>query len=83
MRDGVDTYVLKLNSNVTFLNKVNLKKALDQIPENSTLTIDGSDCNFIDYDILEIISEFDNKAKERGISLVLTAIEKVNVTAVH
>ncbi|MES1226870.1 MAG: SulP family inorganic anion transporter, partial [Bacteroidota bacterium] len=41
--EGVDSYLIKLNSNVTFLNKVNLQKALDQIPENSILTIDGSE----------------------------------------
>ena len=80
---GIETYYIKLNSNVTFLNKVNLRKALDQIEEYSVLTIDGSECNFIDYDILEIISEFDNKARERHIELHLKGIEKVNVTAVH
>lgn len=80
---GIETYLIKLNSNVTFLNKVNLQKALDQIPEYSVLTIDGSECNFIDYDILEIISEFDNKAFDRHIELHLKGIEKVNVTAIH
>jgi MFS superfamily sulfate permease-like transporter len=79
----VDTYLIKLNSNVTFLNKVNLQKALDQIPEYSVLTIDGSECNFIDYDILEMISEFSNKAFDRHIELHLKGIKKVNVTAIH
>ncbi len=83
IENGVNTYLIKLNSNVTFLNKVNLKKALDDVPEDSILTIDGSECNFIDYDILEIISEFDNKAKDRNIELNLKGIEKVNVTAIH
>jgi MFS superfamily sulfate permease-like transporter len=78
-----ETFVLKLNSNVTFLNKVNLKKALDQIPQYSILTIDGSDSNFIDYDVLEIVSEYANKAHDRHIELHLKGIEKVNVTAVH
>lgn len=80
---GIDTFLIKLNSNVTFLNKVNLQKSLDQIPEYSVLTIDGSECNFIDYDILEIISEFSNKAFDRHIELHLKGIEKVNVTAIH
>lgn len=78
-----ETFIIKLNSNVTFLNKVNLKKTLDQIPPYSVLTIDGSDCNFIDYDILEIVSEYANKAHDRHIELHLNGIEKVNVTAVH
>ncbi|MEP6683803.1 MAG: STAS domain-containing protein [Parafilimonas sp.] len=80
---GIETEYIRLNSNVTFLNKVNLRKALDDVPENSKLTIDGSECNFIDYDILEIISEYVNKAKERNIELHLKGIKKVNVTAVH
>lgn len=78
-----DVFYIRLNTNVTFLNKVNLKEALDKIPTYSILTIDGSDCNFIDYDILEIISEFENKAHDRHIEVHLKGIEKVNVTAIH
>jgi MFS superfamily sulfate permease-like transporter len=81
--NGIETEYIKLNSNVTFLNKVKLRKALDDVPEYSVLTIDGSECNFIDYDILEIISEYENKAHDRHIVLHLKGIEKVNVTAVH
>lgn len=81
--NGTESELIKLNSNVTFLNKVKLKKALDEVPERSLLTIDGSNCNFIDYDILEIISEFENKAKDRHIQLRTIGIEKVNVTAIH
>ncbi|HMP87621.1 MAG TPA: SulP family inorganic anion transporter [Lacibacter sp.] len=82
-RLGIETDLIKLNSNVTFLNKAKLKKALDEIPAYSVLTIDGSECNFIDYDILEIISEFESKARDRHIELHLLGIERVNVTAVH
>lgn len=83
IHEGIETHYIKLNSNVTFLNKVKLRKALDEIPEYSVLTIDGSECNFIDYDILEIISEYHNKAHDKHIELHLEGIEKVNVTAVH
>ena len=83
IHDGIETEYIKLNTNVTFLNKVKLREALDDVPENSVLTIDGSECNFIDYDILEIISEYGNKAHERHIKLYLKGIEKVDVSAVH
>jgi len=83
VHNGIETQYIKLNSNVTFLNKVKLREALDEIPEYSVLTIDGSECNFIDYDILEIISEFGNKAHDRHIELHLKGIEKVDVSAVH
>lgn len=78
-----ETYYIKLNSNVTFLNKVNLRKTLDDVPEYSILTIDGSECNFIDHDILEIISEYENKAHNRHIELHLKGIERVNISALH
>lgn len=80
---GIETQYIKLNHNVTFLNKVKLRKTLDDVPEYSILTIDGSESRLIDYDILEIISEFKNKARDRHIELHLINIEKVNVTAVH
>ncbi|MDB5226516.1 MAG: SulP family inorganic anion transporter [Bacteroidota bacterium] len=72
---------IKLNSNVTFLNKVKLRNALDQIPEYSILTIDGTDCNFIDYDVLEIISEFEGKAHKKHIEVHLDGIDKVETVA--
>ncbi|WP_162302649.1 SulP family inorganic anion transporter, partial [Pararcticibacter amylolyticus] len=83
MQHQTEVHTIKLNSNVTFLNKVNLRKTLDLIPEYSILTIDGSDCHFIDYDILEIISEYGNKAHDRHIELHLNGIPKVDITAVH
>jgi MFS superfamily sulfate permease-like transporter len=80
---GLETFYIKLNSNVTFLNKIKLKKTLDGVPEYSVLIIDGTECNFIDYDILEIISEYYNKAHEKHIELHLKGINRVNVTAIH
>ena len=76
MVNGIETELIKLNTNVTFLNKVKIKEALDKVPRYTVLTIDGSNCNFIDYDILEIISEFETKAKDRHIELHLIGIEK-------
>ena len=83
IHNGIETHLIRLNTNVTFLNKVNLKSTLDEVPEYSVLMIDGSACNFIDYDILEIISEYESKAHDRHIQLQLLGIERVNVNAVH
>lgn len=78
-----DVYHITLNSNVTFLNKVKLRNALDQIPEYSVLTIDGSNTHFIDYDILEMISAYHLKAHLKHIEIHLINIELVNVRAIH
>jgi MFS superfamily sulfate permease-like transporter len=80
---GTGEWYIKLSTNVTFLNKVQLKEILEDIPDDSTLIIDGSESSFVDYDILEIISEYDNKARDRNITLQLKGIEKVNITAIH
>ena len=80
---GIETQYIKLNHNVTFLNKVKLRKTLDEVPEYCVLTIDGSESRQIDYDILEIISEFQRKAHDRHIELHLINIESVKVMAVH
>lgn len=74
---------IKLNSMVTFLNKVNLQKALYKIPPYSVLTIDGSDSRFIDYDVLEMISEYEKQAHEKHIQLILKNVQRVSVTALH
>lgn len=78
-----DVYHITLNSNVSFLNKVKLRNALDQIPEYSVLTIDGENTHFIDYDILEMISAFHHKAHLKHIELYLINIPLVNVSAIH
>ena len=83
VKEGRESYFIRLNSNVTFLNKVKLRDALEDIPDNSTLTIDGSHCHFIDYDILEIISEYEHKANDRNIEVQLINLKKVNVMAIH
>ncbi|MFN3637104.1 MAG: SulP family inorganic anion transporter [Chloroherpetonaceae bacterium] len=81
--EGIDHYFITLNSSVTFLNKVKLKKILDEIPEYAAVTIDGTSSHFIDYDILEMISEYKTIAHERHIELHLQGIQTVNTIAVH
>lgn len=78
-----EVYTINLNDNVSFLNKVKFRTLLDNIPKYSILTINGQDCTFIDYDILEVISEYANKAHDRHIQLNLIGIEKVSITATH
>jgi MFS superfamily sulfate permease-like transporter len=80
---ATEHYYIKLNSMVTFLNKMRLQKTLYQVPPYSVLTIDGTDSRFVDYDVLEMISEYEKQAHEKHIQLVLKHIERVNVSALH
>lgn len=78
-----DFYLIRLNSMVTFLNKVNLQNALYAAPNYSVLVIDGSGSKFIDFDVLEMISEFEKQAQVRHIELKLIDIPRVGLSSIH
>lgn len=60
-------YLLKLNKDVSFLNRALLRRFFNQIDENSTVIIDGSRARFIDHDILETIEDFILSAPDNNI----------------
>jgi MFS superfamily sulfate permease-like transporter len=43
---------------VTFINKGNIINMLNDLPDNSEVVLDGSRCEDMDYDVLEVIQEF-------------------------
>lgn len=53
-----DVITLELAQEVSFLNKGSIKKTLDGFPEGSTVVIDATGSEYIDYDVLEEIREF-------------------------
>jgi MFS superfamily sulfate permease-like transporter len=68
IRDDNQFY-LRFAKDVSFLQKVSIKKALARIPDNSTVFIDGGGAMFIDYDILEIIEDFRRSSVDRKIDV--------------
>lgn len=62
---------MTLAEEVSFLNKGAIMKALNKIPEGSTLTIDMSNSVHVDYDVLEVIDNFKKTAKSKGITVHL------------
>ncbi len=62
---------IKLSEDVSFLNKAVILETLDHIPENSKVEIDATKSMHIDYDVYEIIREFEEKAQMRNIELTL------------
>ncbi|MFM6972305.1 MAG: SulP family inorganic anion transporter, partial [Alphaproteobacteria bacterium] len=69
-------FTITLAQEVSFLNKGKILQLLKSIPDNSELIIDGSKSVFIDYDVYEIIKDFEINAKSRNINLQLKAIKK-------
>jgi MFS superfamily sulfate permease-like transporter len=64
-----DNFLLKLNKDVSFLNKLLLRQSFEKIPDGATLIIDGGSSQFIDHDIVETIRDFMLNAPNRGIKV--------------
>lgn len=71
--EELDVITLKLAQEVSFLNKGSIKKTLDNFPKGSTVVIDATESEYIDYDVLEEIREFYTAkapSKEITVSLI-------------
>lgn len=68
--------VMQLSEDVSFLNKANIQRALNAVPDGRKVTIDASKTIDIHQDVIEIIEEFEINAKERDI--VVKIIEREN-----
>lgn len=64
-------YRIVLSEQVTFLNKAQILKELNSIPEGAEVLIDGSNTVMIEHDVLEIISDFETNSKFKNIELKL------------
>ncbi len=86
-----DLIRIELSEEVSFLNKASIRETLDHLPANSSVVIDASNTEYIDFDVLEIIKEFrDIKAPLKSIQLQLEGFKEVynitnktNVQSVH
>lgn len=68
INDG-SNYLIKLKKEVSFLNKLQIKQALEKIPDNSYLLIETTNANFIDLDVQEELKEFVDTAANRNIRI--------------
>ncbi len=72
-------YTLMMHKDVSFLNKARLRSILDEVEENSTLTIDASKAKFIDYDIQETLEGFLESAPDDNITVELYGFSKDHI----
>jgi len=75
--------VIQLDEDVSFINKGSIAFTLDDIPENSSVLIDGSKSHSIDLDVLEIIHDFKNTAELKNIQLELKNIPEFKGMSGH
>jgi len=71
--NGVNTYHLVLAEEVSFFNKASVIRELEEIPNNSKVVIDYTNSKSIDYDVVELIKNYESNAKIKNI-----VVEKIN-----
>ncbi|MFQ3582377.1 MAG: SulP family inorganic anion transporter [Chloracidobacterium sp.] len=64
-----DAYLLRFNKDVTFVNKTELKRKLQSIPDGAILFIDGTRALYVDQDIFDVINEFRAASAYRNITV--------------
>ncbi|MEP7384649.1 MAG: SulP family inorganic anion transporter [Gemmatimonadota bacterium] len=74
---------LRLNENVTFLNKSSLATTLEAMPVGSRVEVDGRGAKRIDHDVLELLREFEETARLRHIDLRLVGIPERAIMPAH
>jgi len=62
-------YMLRFNKDITFTSKASLRGILDRIPDNVNLIISGTKADFVDHDILDMLEDFTESGKFRGIEV--------------
>ncbi len=69
---GNEVIKLDLAQEVSFLNKGSIKNTLDKLPENSIIILDATNTEYIDFDVLEVIKDFQkNQAVDKNIKMSL------------
>lgn len=64
-------FLIRFAKDVTFLQKIALKRTLARLPDGAHVTIDAGGAMFIDHDILELIHDFENSAAGRRLKVDL------------
>jgi MFS superfamily sulfate permease-like transporter len=67
--EGHEVHHLVLAEEVSFFNKANVIKELDEIPANSKVIIDFSKSKAIAHDVLELIKDYEINAKTKNITV--------------
>lgn len=62
-------FLLRFNKDASFVNKTEFKRKLMMVPDNSTLIIDGSKAIFIDSDVYDVMTDFEEAARHKQIAI--------------
>ena len=82
VRDG-KSVLIKLNKDIYFLNKSQIKEILMDLQEGDDVFIDGTKAKFIDHDIFSILLEFKKNARLRNIEVDFKSVNKNNKESIN
>jgi SulP family sulfate permease len=71
---GNETHHIVMAEEISFFNKAKLIETLDSIPHGSLVIIDCTKSKSIEYDVRDVIKNFESNAKTKNIR-----IEKINL----
>jgi MFS superfamily sulfate permease-like transporter len=72
---------LVLAEEVTFLNKARINQALQELPPKSVVTVDASRTKHLDHDVVELLHDFYETARSKGIMLRLIDVPEPALAA--
>jgi len=72
-------YRIVLAEMVTFLNKAQILKELNRVPNDAELLIDASRTRHIQHDVLEILNDFKEIAKYKNIDLKMCCTDQLDL----
>jgi MFS superfamily sulfate permease-like transporter len=68
---------ITLAEEITFLNKGTIMSELNSIEPNSSITINGSNCQNIDFDVMEFLRDFVHiTSKSKNIKVTIVGIKE-------
>lgn len=69
--DDGKNHLIRFKKDLSFIHKLELRKLLRTIPDDSNVIIDLKRIHFVDYDNAEIINDFIDNASLRGVRVIV------------
>ncbi len=76
-------YLLSVKAFSSFVNFIGLKRKLDSVPPNSQVIVDFSLAKFVDYSVLEQISNYYQSFKNYGGDLEIIGLDDLGAYSAH
>jgi len=77
--DGHEIHHIELSEQVTFFNKASIVDALENIPADAKVTIDCSKTKVMDYDVTEVIKNYQAHAKLKDIQVEVVGLDDIKL----